>query len=50
MTRGSTIKKGKSLKGAASAPAEFPVNLKAESDKMVGSKHLVYHRENFPCN
>ena len=40
----------KSLKRAASAPAEISIDTKEETDKIVGSKHFVYHRENFPCN
>jgi hypothetical protein len=52
MTRGSTVKTGKSLKRAASAPAEIEISLnsKKEADRIAGSKHLAYHRENFPCN
>jgi hypothetical protein len=50
MTRGSTVKTDKSLKRAASAPAEISLNSKKEADRIAGSKHLAYHRENFPCN
>ena len=45
MTRGR-----KTLKRAASAPAEITlVTEESESGRVIGSKHLVYHREKFPC-
>ena len=50
MTRGSNLKNGKGLKRAASAPAEIAFKSpERQDDKIVGSKHLVYHREKFPC-
>lgn len=39
----------KGLKRSASAPADMSLNSNDHLLKIVGSKHLVYHREKFPC-